>query len=82
MERSYEPKFFSVPEVSQILGLSVSRTYQLVRSAECPFGAIGIGKRIIIPANSLYSWYNRLEKMAIVEEEQQSESEETKGGEE
>ena len=55
-----EPKFFSVAEISNILGLSRSRTYELVCADDCPFNAVKIGKRIYIPANSFYKWYESL----------------------
>ena len=55
-----EPKFFSVAEISNILGLSRSRTYELVCADNCPFNAIKIGKRICVPANSFYKWYESL----------------------
>ena len=55
-----EPKFFSVAEISNILGLSRSRTYELVCADDCPFNAIKIGKRICVPANSFYKWYESL----------------------
>lgn len=55
-----EPKFFSVAEISNILGLSRSRTYELVCSDDCPFNAVKIGKRIWVPANSFYKWYESL----------------------
>ena len=55
-----EPKFFSVAEISNILGLSRSRTYELICSVDCPFNAVKIGKRICVPANSFYKWYDSL----------------------
>lgn len=60
MSEREEPKFFSVSEISDILGLSRSRTYELICSEDCPFNAIKVGKRICIPANSFYRWYESL----------------------
>ena len=60
MSEREEPKFFSVAEISNILGLSRSRTYELICSADCPFNAVKIGKRICVPANSFYKWYESL----------------------
>lgn len=60
MSRQDEPKFFSVADISNILGLSRSRTYELVYSDDCPFNAVKIGKRICIPANGFYKWYESL----------------------
>lgn len=55
-----EPKFFSGAKISNILGLSRSRTYELVCSDDCPFNAVKIGKRVCVPANSFYKWYESL----------------------
>lgn len=55
-----EPKFFSVAEISNILGLNRTRTYELICSDACPFNAVRIGKRICVPANSFYKWYESL----------------------
>ena len=60
MSEREEPKFFSVAEISNILGLSRSRTYELICSEDCPFNAVKIGKRICVPANSFYKWYESL----------------------
>lgn len=55
-----EPNCFSVSDISNILGVSRSKTYELVCSDDCPFNAVKIGKRICIPANSFYKWYESL----------------------
>ena len=60
MSERGEPKFFSVAEISNILGLSRSRTYELICSDACLFNAVRIGKRICVPANSFYKWYESL----------------------
>ena len=60
MEESNIPKFYKVEEVSKMLGLSRSKTYELVCSSECPFLALKIGRRICIPENSFLKWYNSL----------------------
>lgn len=60
MSEREEPKFFSVAEISNLLGLSRSRTYELICSEDCPFKAVKIGKRICVPANSFYKWYESL----------------------
>ena len=54
MSEREEPKFFRVAEISDILGLSRAKTYELVCSNECPFNVVKIGKRICVPANSFY----------------------------
>ena len=60
MSEREEPKFFSVAEISNMLRISQSRTYELLAADTCPFNVIKIGKRICIPANSFYKWYESL----------------------
>lgn len=60
MSEQEQPKFFSVAEISRILGISRSKAYELICSDDCPFHAVKIGKRICIPANSFYKWYESL----------------------
>lgn len=60
MSEREEPKFFSVTEISNMLGISQSRTYELLAAANCPFNVVKIGKRICVPANSFYKWYESL----------------------
>ena len=55
-----EPKFFSVPEISEMLGISRTKAYELICSDACPFNAVKIGKQICVPANSFYKWYESL----------------------
>ena len=55
-----EPKFFSVPEIGDMLGISRTKAYELICSDACPFNAVRIGKRICVPANSFYKWYESL----------------------
>lgn len=57
MENEQEVKFYSVAEVSKMLGISRSRTYEWVISPKCPFLVLRIGRRIIIPANNFAKWY-------------------------
>lgn len=67
MEEIKEPKFFNVPERSDILGISQSEGYILVKSPDCPFMVIRIGKRICISANGFYKWYESLANDSAVE---------------
>ena len=60
MSEQEQPKFFSVAEISRILGISRSKAYELICADNCPFTAVKIGKRICIPANSFYKWYESL----------------------
>lgn len=61
MSEQEQPKFFSVAEISRILGISCSKAYELICADNCPlFTAVKIGKRICIPSNSFYKWYESL----------------------
>lgn len=60
MEEYNVPKFYTVEEISKILRLSRSKTYELVCSSECPFLALKIGRRNCILGNSFLKWYNSL----------------------
>lgn len=68
MEEYYVPKFYNVEELSKILKLSRSRTYELVCSPDCPFLALRIGRRICIPENSFLKWYHSLTEDVSTEE--------------
>lgn len=57
MENRQEIKFYSVAEVSEILGISRSKTYEGVVSSYCPFLVMRIGRRVTIPANNFNAWY-------------------------
>ena len=57
MENELEVKFYSVAEVSKMLGISRSRAYEWLASPQCPFLVLRIGRRIIIPANNFTKWY-------------------------
>ncbi len=60
MENEQEIKFYSVAEVSKMLGISRSRVYEWIVSPQCPFLVLRIGRRIIIPANNFAKWSVRL----------------------
>ncbi len=51
------PLMLTVPEVSQVLGISLAGTYELVRSDGFP--AFRIGTRIIIPKDKFILWLDR-----------------------
>ena len=69
MEEQKEPRFYNVEQLSNILGISRSKTYELVSSPDCPFVALKIGKRVCIPANSFYNWYESLVQDTNTEKE-------------
>ena len=49
-----ERKAYSVPEVADILGVSVDTVYEMVRSNDLPHKRLG--RRIIVPVQSLNAW--------------------------
>ena len=67
MEEIKEPKFFDVPEISNMLGISRAEGYKFVKSPDCPFLVLQIGRRIIIPANNFFKWYESLAQETIAE---------------
>ena len=73
MEEQKEPRFYNVEQLSNILGTSRSNTYELVSSPDCPFVALKIGKRVCIPANSFYKWYESLVQDTNTEKEDTTE---------
>ena len=60
MEEYNVPIFYTVDEVSKMLRLSRSKTYELVCSPDCLFLALRLGRRICIPGNNFWKWYNNL----------------------
>ena len=54
MSEREEPKFFSLTEISNMLGSSQSRTYELLAAHNCPFNAVKIGKH-----HRVVDWYKR-----------------------
>lgn len=47
----------NVPELSKVLGLSLSKAYELVRRPDFP--SVKVGKRWIIPVDALKGWLDR-----------------------
>ena len=69
MEETKGPKFFNVPEISNMLGISRAEGYKFVKSPDCPFLVLRIGRRLIIPANNFFNWYESLAQGSIAENE-------------
>lgn len=67
MEETKELKFFNVPEISNMPDISRAEGYKFVKSPECPFLVLRIGRRLIIPANNFFNWYESLAQDPIVE---------------
>ena len=69
MEETKELKFFNVPEISNMLGISRAEGYKFVKSPDCPFLVLRIGRRLIIPANNFFNWYESLAQATITKNE-------------
>ena len=57
--KSYDdlPLMLSVPELTDVLGISRASAYELVKRKDFP--ALHIGNRIMIPKEDLISWIRR-----------------------
>lgn len=73
MEEIKEPKFFNVPEISNMLGISRAEGYKFVKSLDCPFLVLQIGRRLIVLANNFFNWYESLAQMESAENEDAAE---------
>lgn len=58
MDNEQQIKFYSVTEVSEILGISRSKAYEWGVSSYCPFLVMRIRRRVIISANNFNAWYD------------------------
>ena len=57
--KSYDdlPLMLSVPELTDVLGISRASAYELVKRKDFP--ALHIGNRIVIPKEELIAWIRR-----------------------
>ena len=61
MRENYKDKeFINVTELAEIMGISKAYAYIYVKSPDCPFVCLQMGKRIIIPTNDFFRWYDSL----------------------
>lgn len=59
------PRTLSVKETAEILGLGLTKVYDLVNNDETGFPHIRAGGRIVIPYNALMNWINQRVNQAI-----------------
>lgn len=52
--------FMSVDELANIMEISRTHTYQIISSPDCEFNVVKLGRRLIIPTNSFFKWYDSL----------------------
>lgn len=69
MEETKEPKFFNAPKISNMFGISRAEGRKFVKLPDCPFLVLRISRRIIIPANNFFDWYESLAQGTIAENE-------------
>ena len=60
MDNQNDKKFMRVEELAEILEISKSQAYKLIRSDSVGFKVLAIGTRLIIPVNSFNKWYDSL----------------------
>lgn len=53
-------RFMNVKEVAEVMGISKSLAYDFIKSDNCKFKVVMINKRILIPENAFYQWYDSL----------------------
>nr|WP_308626156.1 helix-turn-helix domain-containing protein [uncultured Eisenbergiella sp.] len=53
-----EKDFLTVEEVAGILRIGKSKCYDLVKSPDCPFRVLPVGRLIRVPANNFFNWYD------------------------
>lgn len=49
-------RMLKVSEVQSILQLGRTKTYELLKSPNCPFRVVHFGSQIRVPAKALYEW--------------------------
>ena len=64
--KSYDdlPLMLSVPDLTEVLGISRAGAYELVKSEGFPM--LHIGNRILIPKDELIAWIKRSTKGGLV----------------
>lgn len=53
-----EKRIYQINEVAEILGISRSYVYQLIKEEKIP--VVKLGRRIIIPKPKFDNWFNQL----------------------
>lgn len=66
-----EKEFINVTELAEIMGISRAYAYSYVKTPDCPFTCLQMGKRIIIPTNDFFRWYDSLsQKESLLQEKE------------
>lgn len=52
------PMMLTITEASKVLGISRSKTYQLVKSIS-DFPVLPLGKRLMVPRDQLLAWIDK-----------------------
>lgn len=61
-EMNDEKLFINARQLAEIMGISPAMAYEYIKSEQCPFTVVKMGKRYVIPTNSFYKWYDSLNK--------------------
>ena len=71
MFEEYKNKpFINIPDMAKMLGISTSQGYVFIKTA--PFNVVCIGRRMVIPTNSFFAWYDSLANNDTPQNEEQS----------
>lgn len=60
-----DKEFINVTELAEIMGISRAYAYEYVKTPDCPFTCLQMGKRIIIPTNDFFRWYDSLQQVSM-----------------
>ena len=61
MRENYRDKeFITVEQLAEVMNISKSYAYMFMKREDLPFTYLQLGRRMIIPTNSFYSWYDSL----------------------
>ena len=67
-------EFINVTELAEIMGISRAYAYEYVKTPDCPFTCLQMGKRIIIPTNDFFRWYDSLQQVSTKQTNIETES--------
>ena len=60
-----DKEFINVTELAELMGISRAYAYEYVKTPGCPFTCLQMGKRIIIPTNDFFRWYDSLQQVSM-----------------
>lgn len=60
VDEARKQAFLSVKDVSELLNMGTTYVYAHIKSPDCAFNVVTMGKRYVIPSNSFFAWYDAL----------------------